>query len=40
MKNSQVAKERRRTRKIIGEAIKKDIEINEFDKNMIYDNIL
>jgi len=40
MEGSQINKEGGELRKIIRETIKKDLEINEFDKYMIYDTTL
>jgi len=36
MENNPITRGRRRTRKTIREIIKKDLEINELDRNMIY----
>jgi len=33
-------KDRGRPRKTVREAIRKDLEVNEFDPNMVYDNIM
>jgi hypothetical protein len=40
MNDSQYTRGRGRLRKTIREIIKKDIEINELDWNMVYDRIL
>lgn len=40
MKDSQITRGRAKLRKIIRETIKKDLEINELDWNMVYDRIL
>jgi len=40
MEESQVKRGRGRPRKIIGETIRKDLEVNELDPNMVYDRTL
>jgi hypothetical protein len=40
MKDSRYTRGRGRLRKTIREIIQKDIEINELDRNMVYDRIL
>jgi hypothetical protein len=40
MEGSQITRGRGRRRKTIKETIKKDLEINELDKNMVYDRTL
>jgi hypothetical protein len=37
MKGSQITRGRRRPRKTIRETIKEDLEIDELDRNMVYD---
>ena len=40
MEESQVKKGRGRLRKTIRESIRKDLEVNEFDPNLVYDRTL
>jgi len=40
MKDSQITRGRGRPRKTIRETIRKDLEINELDQNMVYDRTL
>jgi len=40
MKDSQITRERGRTRKTIRKTIKRDLEINDLDRNMVYDRTL
>jgi len=40
MEDSQIIRGRGKPRKTIGETIKKDLEINELDRNMVYDRTL
>jgi hypothetical protein len=37
MESSQITRGKRRPRKTIRESTKKDLEINELDRNMVYD---
>jgi hypothetical protein len=40
MEDSQITRDRWRLRKAISETIRKDLEINELDPNMVYDETL